>query len=52
MYNLVINIKVNENLYNKDPQSSTLGKRIIEHSVLMIDKISIGIGNGLLLGLN
>ena len=41
MYNLVINIKVNENLYNKDPQSSTLGKRIIEHSVLMIDKIGL-----------
>lgn len=41
MYNLVINIKVNENLYNKNPQSSDLGKKIIEHSVLMIDKIGL-----------
>ncbi|MGK0365931.1 MAG: AcrR family transcriptional regulator [Saprospiraceae bacterium] len=41
MYNLIINIKVNENLFNKDPQSSTLGKRILEHSVLMIDEIGL-----------
>ena len=41
MYQLVINIKVNDNLYNKDPQSSTLGKRIIGNSVLMIDEIGL-----------
>ncbi len=41
MYQLVINIKVNDNLYNKDPQSSTLGKKIIKNSVLMIDKIGL-----------
>lgn len=41
MFNLVINIKVNENLFNKDPQSSTLGKKIIEHSVLMIDDMGL-----------
>jgi len=41
MYQLVINIRVNDNLYNKDPQSSTLGKKIIENSVLMIDKIGL-----------
>lgn len=41
MYQLVINIRVNDNLYNKDPQSSTLGKRIIENSVLMIDEIGL-----------
>lgn len=41
MYNVVINIKVNENLYNKNPQSSALGKKIIERSVLMIDEIGL-----------
>ncbi len=41
MNNLVINIKVHESLYLKDPQTTDLGKRIIEHSVLMIDKIGL-----------
>ena len=30
MYNFVITINVNENLFNKNPQSSDLGKKIIE----------------------
>lgn len=34
-----IKITVNEKTYIKDPESSDLGKRIIEHSILMIDEI-------------
>ncbi len=32
-------IVVQESIYNKDPESSDLGKRIIEHSIELIDKI-------------
>ncbi len=32
-------ISVNEKLYVKNPETSALGKKIIEHSILMIDKI-------------
>lgn len=32
-----IKIAINEKIYLKDPESSDLGKRIIEHSILMID---------------
>lgn len=32
-----IKITVNEKLYLKDPESSDLGKRIVEHSILMIN---------------
>ncbi|WAC02530.1 TetR/AcrR family transcriptional regulator [Lacinutrix neustonica] len=35
--NLTINI--NEKIYLKDPESSELGKRIIQHSILLIDTI-------------
>lgn len=41
MHNLVINIKVHEGLYLNDPQSTKLGKRIIEHSVRMIDEMGL-----------
>lgn len=34
-----IKIGVNEKIYVKDPESSDLGKRIIEQSILMIDKL-------------
>ncbi len=34
-----LKIAVNEKIYLKDPESSSLGKRIIEHSILMIDEI-------------
>ncbi|WP_350286402.1 TetR/AcrR family transcriptional regulator [uncultured Croceitalea sp.] len=34
-----VKIAVNEKIYLKDPESSELGKRIIEHSILMIDDI-------------
>jgi AcrR family transcriptional regulator len=34
-----IKIAINENIYLKDPESSALGKRIIEHSILLIDEI-------------
>ncbi|MEG9328159.1 transcriptional regulator, TetR family [Salinimicrobium catena] len=34
-----IKIEVNENLYIKNPESSDLGKKIVEHSILLIDKI-------------
>ena len=41
MKSLLSNIKIalNEKLYLKDPQSSSLGKRITEQSILLIDRI-------------
>lgn len=40
---MVIGIKfqLNENLYLKDPQETKLGKNILHHSILMINKIGI-----------
>lgn len=32
-----VKIQINEKIYVKDPESSDLGKRIIEHSILMIN---------------
>ena len=34
-----LKIAVHDKLYLKDPESSTLGKKIIEHSILLIDEI-------------
>lgn len=34
-----IKIAINEKIYLKDPESSDLGRRIIEHSILMIDEM-------------
>jgi len=34
-----IKININEKIYLKDPESSDLGKRIIEHSIILIDNI-------------
>lgn len=34
-----IKISLNEKLYLRDPQESSLGKRIIKHSILLIDEI-------------
>lgn len=34
-----IKIKVNEKLYVKDPETSALGKKIIEESIILIDEI-------------
>ena len=34
-----IKITINDKIYVKDPESSDLGKRIIEHSIVMIDEI-------------
>lgn len=41
MYDLLNNlqIKVHEKTYVKDPETSSLGKRIIEHSIQLIDEI-------------
>ena len=41
MQNLLSNVKiaVPDKIYLKDPESSDLGKRIIEHSILLIDEI-------------
>lgn len=41
MKNLISNIKitVNNKLYVKDPETSDLGKKIIQHSILLIDEI-------------
>ena len=37
----IIAIQVNENLYNKNPETSTLGKKIIENSILLVHEIGI-----------
>ena len=34
-----VKIAINEKIYLKDPDSSELGKRIVEHSILLIDEI-------------
>jgi len=34
-----VKIAINDKIYVKDPESSDLGKRIIEHSIVMIDEI-------------
>ncbi|MCH2234287.1 MAG: TetR/AcrR family transcriptional regulator [Crocinitomicaceae bacterium] len=34
-----INIKVNENVFLKDPESSDLGQRIVEHGIDLIDEL-------------
>ena len=34
-----VKIIINDNIYLKDPESSDLGKKIIQHSILMIDEI-------------
>ena len=34
-----VKIGINEKIYVKDPESSDLGKRIVEHSILMIDEM-------------
>lgn len=41
MKDLLSNIKISvpEKIYNKDPESSALGKRIVEHSIYLIDEI-------------
>ena len=34
-----IKISLNDRLYIRDPQGTTLGQKIIKHSILLIDKI-------------
>jgi len=41
MSNFFVKLEINSNLYLKDPQKSKLGKKIIEHSVLLIDQIGL-----------
>ncbi|MEL7121902.1 MAG: TetR/AcrR family transcriptional regulator [Bacteroidota bacterium] len=36
---ITIQMKLNENLYVRDPQETKLGKKIIQHSILLIDEI-------------
>ena len=36
-----IKIQVNENLYNKDPETSELGKKIIDNSIKLIHEIGV-----------
>ena len=41
MKGLLANLKISvpEKIYVKDPESSGLGKRIVEHSILMINEV-------------
>ena len=39
MNNLQINIAIDSNLYFKDPESSNLGRRIVEHGIVMIHEL-------------
>ena len=43
MDRLLANLRINipSSVYIKDPESSDLGKRIIEHSICLIDEIGI-----------
>lgn len=41
MKRLLVQLDINENLYLKNPQETKLGKKIIEHSVLLIDQIGL-----------
>lgn len=41
MHPFLVIIKINPSLYSKDPQSSKLGQKIIEYSVLLIDEIGL-----------
>ena len=34
-----LKITINDNIFLKDPESSSLGKRIVENSILLIDEI-------------
>ncbi len=34
-----VRIRINEKIYVKDPESSDLGRRIVEHSILMINEL-------------
>ena len=34
-----IKISLNDRLYLRDPQETSLGKKIIQHSILLIDKV-------------
>ena len=36
-----VQIKVNSNLYLRDPQETKLGKKIIQHGIQLIDEIGI-----------
>lgn len=38
---LIVHLTINPNLYQKDPQKTELGKKIIEHSVLLLDEIGL-----------
>ena len=38
---VTIQMKLNEKLYLRDPQATKLGKKIIQHSILLIDEVGI-----------
>jgi AcrR family transcriptional regulator len=39
MAGFAVKLELNSNLYLRDPQSSKLGQRIVQHSILLIDEI-------------
>lgn len=41
MDHLFVNLKINDNLFLKNPQQTELGRKIIEHSVLLIDELGL-----------
>lgn len=38
---LYVNLKINDSLFSKNPINTVLGKKIIEHSVLVLDEIGL-----------
>jgi len=36
-----LKVRINDKIYIKDPESSALGKRIVEHSILMIQEMGV-----------
>lgn len=39
MLKVTVNLKINDNIYQRNPQDTDLGKRIIQHSVSLIDEV-------------
>ena len=41
MLKVTVNLDINKNLYIKNPEETELGRRIVQHSILLIDEIGL-----------